>query len=81
MIELNKIYNEDCLVGMKRIPDNSIDLVLTDIPYDGVNRETNGLRNLDKGCADECNFSVVELTDVLCKKTKGSVICFVDGDN
>lgn len=32
-IELNKIYNEDCLEGMKRIPDNSIDLVLTDPPY------------------------------------------------
>ena len=33
MIELNKIYNEDCLVGMKRIPDKSIDLVITDPPY------------------------------------------------
>lgn len=33
MIELNKIYNEDCLEGMKRIPDNSIDLVVTDPPY------------------------------------------------
>lgn len=32
-MELNKIYNEDCLVGMKRIPDKSIDLVLTDPPY------------------------------------------------
>lgn len=33
MIELNKIYNEDCLEGMKRIPDNSISLVVTDPPY------------------------------------------------
>lgn len=33
MIELNKIYNEDCLEGMKRIPDNSIDCILTDPPY------------------------------------------------
>src|SRR5699024_3046679 len=32
-MELNKIYNEDCLVGMKRIPDNSIDLIVTDPPY------------------------------------------------
>ncbi|ENP5990445.1 site-specific DNA-methyltransferase [Listeria monocytogenes] len=32
-IELNTIYNEDCLEGMKRIPDNSIDLILTDPPY------------------------------------------------
>ena len=33
-MEVNKIYNEDCLVGLKKIPDNSIDLVLIDPPYD-----------------------------------------------
>ena len=33
MIELNRIYNEDCLEGMKRIPDNTVDLVVTDSPY------------------------------------------------
>ena len=27
------IYNEDCLEGMKRIPDGSVDMVLTDPPY------------------------------------------------
>ena len=32
-MELNKIYNEDCLEGMKRIPDGSVDLVVTDPPY------------------------------------------------
>ena len=30
---LNQIYNEDCLTGLSRIPDKSIDLVLTDPPY------------------------------------------------
>ena len=33
MIELNKIYNEDCLEGMKRIPDGSVDCVICDLPY------------------------------------------------
>lgn len=33
MIELNKIYNEDCLEGMKRIPDKSVDAIVTDPPY------------------------------------------------
>lgn len=28
-----QIYNEDCLEGMKRIPDGSVDLVLTDPPF------------------------------------------------
>ncbi len=33
MIELNTIYNEDCLEGMKDIPDKSIDMILCDLPY------------------------------------------------
>ena len=32
-MRLNAIYNEDCLEGMKRIPDGSVDLVVTDPPY------------------------------------------------
>ena len=31
--ELNRIYNEDCLEGMKRIPDGSVDCVICDLPY------------------------------------------------
>ena len=27
------IYNEDCLEGMKRIPDKSVDMILCDLPY------------------------------------------------
>ena len=30
---INKVFNEDCLNGITRIDDKSIDLVLTDIPY------------------------------------------------
>ena len=33
MIELNKIYKEDCLEGMKKIPNGSIDMILCDLPY------------------------------------------------
>lgn len=32
-MELNRIYNEDCLVGMKDIPNESIDLIVTSPPY------------------------------------------------
>ena len=32
-MELNKIYNEDCLKGAERIPSGSVDLILTDPPY------------------------------------------------
>ena len=34
MIEIDKIYNGDCLCGMKSIPDGSVDLIVTDPPYD-----------------------------------------------
>lgn len=32
-MELNRIYNEDCIKGMEHLPDGSVDLVLTDPPY------------------------------------------------
>ena len=32
-MELNKIYNEECIEGMKKIPDKSIDMILCDLPY------------------------------------------------
>jgi site-specific DNA-methyltransferase (adenine-specific) len=33
MIETNKIYNMDCLKGLKQLEDNSVDLIVTDPPY------------------------------------------------
>lgn len=33
MLEVNKIYQEDCLVGMKSIDDKSIDCIICDLPY------------------------------------------------
>lgn len=32
--DLNKIYNEDCYQAIKNIPDKSIDLIVTDPPYE-----------------------------------------------
>lgn len=33
MLELNKIYNADCLEKMKEIDDKSIDCIICDLPY------------------------------------------------
>lgn len=33
MIELNKIYQGDCLEVIKQIDDNSVDLICIDPPY------------------------------------------------
>ena len=35
-------------------------LLLTDIPYDGVNKKSNGIRNIDKGNADILTFNIKE---------------------
>lgn len=37
MIELNTIYNEDCLLGMKKIPDKFVSCIFTDPPYNTTN--------------------------------------------
>lgn len=33
MIEVDRIYNQDCLFGLKQLPNNFVDLVVTDPPY------------------------------------------------
>ena len=61
---LNKIYNEDCLVGLKKIPDNSIDLVLIDPPYDictkcgkqGNSRVAMDVKSLEKELGQDTMF-------------------------
>jgi site-specific DNA-methyltransferase (adenine-specific)/modification methylase len=42
MIEINQIYNENCLDTLKKIEDNSIDLVVTSPPYNMNLRIRNG---------------------------------------
>jgi DNA modification methylase len=36
MLEINKIYNIDCIQGIEMLPDNSVDLVVTSPPYDSI---------------------------------------------
>ena len=47
MIELNKIHNEDCLEGMKRIPDKSVDMILADLPYGTTRNKWDSIIPLD----------------------------------
>ena len=51
-MELNKIYNMDCLEGMKLLEDNSIDLTVTSPPYDDL-RKYNGYSWDFEGIAKE----------------------------
>lgn len=44
-MELNKIYNEDCLHGLKRLEDCCIDMCITSPPYDNLRDYHNNTLN------------------------------------
>ena len=71
-----KLLQGDCMELMNNIPSESIDLVLTDIPYNEVNREDNGLRKLDKENADILTFDLINFLEQLYDKAKSTIIIF-----
>ena len=69
MIEINKIYNENCLDTMKRMPDKFVDLTLTSPPYDNL-RDYKGYTFNFEGIAQEL-YRVTK---------KGGVVVWIVGD-
>ena len=68
-MEINKIYNENCLDTMAKMPDNFIDLTVTSPPYDGL-RTYNGY-----------SFPFEDIAKELYRVTKqGGVVVWVVGD-
>jgi len=51
-MELNKIYNEDCIETLKRIPDGRIDLLLQDTPFGCTQNEWDIKPNFTKMWAE-----------------------------
>lgn len=74
------IYNADCMDLLPKYKNNSIHTVLTDIPYGGVNRATNGLMNYDKGKADEVTFDLLEFAKQIFRITSNNGIIFCGKD-
>ncbi len=71
-----KLLQGDCMELMNNIPNESVNLVLTDIPYNVVNREDNGLRKLDKENADILTFDLINFLEQLYDKAKSTIIIF-----
>ena len=68
-MEINKIYNENCLDTMAKMPDNFIDLTVTSPPYDGL-RTYNGY-----------SFPFEDIAKELFRITKdGGVLVWIVGD-
>lgn len=74
--EIDTINNDDCMDYMKIMPDECVNLTLTDIPYGVVNRDSNGLRNLNKEEADVMTFELQDFLSEVYRVTSGTVIIF-----
>lgn len=61
---------------MKSMEMCSVDLTLTDIPYGEVNRDSNGLRNLDKSLADVMQFDIQDFLQQVFRISRSTVIIF-----
>lgn len=73
------LFNGDCLEVMPLLPvlvGANFDMVLTDIPYAEVNRKSSGLRNLDKGAADEGGLDLDKTIEQLIDICTGSIYVF-----
>ena len=61
---------------MSKEENNAFNLTLTDIPYGEVNRDSNGLRNLDKNIADVMTFKLNDFLNEVYRVTEGTIIIF-----
>ena len=73
---MNKIINNDCMIEMKCMNDDSVDFTLTDIPYNEVSRNNHGLRNLNKGNADILTFDLTNFLNEIYRITRNSICIF-----
>lgn len=73
---MNTITCGDCIELMKQMPNDSVEMTLTDIPYEVVSRNSNGIRNFDKADADEKTFNLDIFVTEVVRVTKGSIYIF-----
>jgi DNA modification methylase len=75
-MQTNQIHNDDCINFMRNMEDKCIDMTLTDIPYAECNKESGGLREIDKGDADKLNFDLDIFINEVIRVTKNSIYIF-----
>ena len=77
-----KVYNNDCVIGMQELQNNSVDAIITDPPYN-IARDNNfksmGRAGIDFGEWDK-EFNLVSWIPISIDKVKkgGNVIIFTD---
>ena len=75
-VEMIKLIQGDCLKEMFKLEDNSVNMILSDIPYGEVNRKDSGLRNLNKGEVDVCEIDLKEMVKQSVRVCDGSFYVF-----
>ena len=78
---MNKLINDDCFNVMASMPADSVDFVLTDIPYGECSGFTEGgLRKINRDAADKdadgSEFDYIKYTAECMRICKGNVIIF-----
>lgn len=71
-LQLNTIYNENCLETMKRMPDGFVDVVFTSPPY---NRKRNDTYSLYDDIIDDYLQFLIKATDE-CLRVSGGLVIF-----
>ena len=84
-LKTNHVYNIDCLEGLRMMPDNSVDLVLTDPPYaldnsdgigTGVAKDYKYLKEIDY----MCNGFDLRILDECMRVLRGNAFFFCSKD-
>ena len=80
-MEINKTYNENCLITMASMPDNHIDLTITSPPYDEIrNYNNNGGKMVNE--FNGYSFPFEDIAKELYRVTKkGGVVVWVVNDS
>lgn len=82
---INRVIHADCMDILPQLEDKSIDMVLTDIPYNEVNsnesvnkraKYAGQLRKFTKDKADILTFNLRDFLEEVKRVTKGSVYIF-----
>lgn len=82
MMQYNTIELCDCLEYMRNIEKNGVDCICTDIPYNEVNRKSNGLQchgytiRFDHGNADGAQIDLNAVLDEMWRVCRGSFYIF-----
>ena len=84
MLELNRIYQGDCLTLMKEMPDKSVDLVLTDPPYSekthvgmrSMSKDGHAATSIDFDSIDESELRII--FNEIGRVSKAWIVSFID---